>query len=226
MTAVSAAAATLAAVSPPPPRPPRQAGVWEALSALARAPAGVKAALAALVARNTLATGAFSVLSVIFARNAGLSELETGAALAVNPLVQAALASPVSRATRGREPEAYAAGIALTGAALHLYLAASSLPAALAAQAVLGVAFSLIQISVNNYVISRMPEHLRYTASSLFPLAFNAGWITGTGIGGPAMDAWGVGAWLALAGALEYALAAATLAALRLAEARGGGVTS
>lgn len=218
--ALALATAAVVAASEPPPRAPRPVGVRGVLEALRKAPLGVKAVLAVLVARNTFATGAFSVLSIIFSRMVGLPTLLTGVALAVNPAVQALSAGPSSRIARRREVTAYSLGIALTGVTMYLYSAASGVADAVAAQALQGFSYALINVSANRYIISRMPAEARYTAASLFPLAFNGGWITGNLIAGPFMDALGVRAWLHVAGAGCLLLGLTSLAALRAVEAR------
>ncbi len=220
--AAASAAAVAVALSEAPPRPARPVGPREVARALAAAPPGVKVVLAALLARNAFATGAYSILSVIFARLVGLSALSTGLALAVNPAVQALAAGPVTRISRGREAALYSLGIIITGVVLHAYAEASTALHVVAAQALQGLGFSMINVSANNYIISRMPPETRYTAASLFPLAFNAGWILGTAAAGPFMDLLGVRAWLYIAGAACYALGLATPALLILAEPRGG----
>ncbi len=220
-TVISLAVAGLIVASEPPPKPPRPASLGEIVEALRRAPAGVKVVLGVLLGRNTFATGAFSVLSVIFSRIVGLSTIYTGIALAVNPAVQTIAAGPSSRISRGREVATYALGVAVTGLVMHAYAVASSAPLVMAAQALQGLSFSIINVSANSYIISRMPEEVRYTAASLFPLAFNGGWITGTAIAGPFMDALGVRAWLYIAGLGCYLLGLGTLAWLHLVERRG-----
>lgn len=221
-TAVALVAASVIVASEPPPKPSRPVGLGDVAGALRRAPTGVKVVLGVLLARNTFATGAFSILSIIFSRMVGLTAIYTGIALAVNPAVQTLAAGPSSRLSRGREVAAYAIGIALTGVVMHAYAHASSALQVMAAQALQGLSFSIINVAANNYIISRMPEEVRYTAASLFPLAFNAGWITGTAIAGPFMDALGVREWLFIAGLGCYTLGLATLAWLYAAERRGG----
>ncbi len=217
---ISLAVAVVIAASEPPPKPPRPASLGEIAEALRKAPTGVKVVLGVLLARNTFATGAFSILSVIFSRIVGLSTLYTGLALAVNPAVQAVAAGPSSRLSRGREVATYALGVAATGLIMHAYALASSAPLIMLAQVLQGVSFSIINVSANNYIISRMPEEVRFTAASLFPLAFNGGWIAGTAIAGPFMDALGVRAWLYIAGLGCYLLGLGTLAWLYKVERR------
>ncbi len=204
--AVSVAAA-IAALAVEYPRPPRGPGLLEALR---RVPWSVWAVLAGLVARNTLATGVYSVLAVVFRRVVGLDVEATAVALSVNPVVQAAASMPMSRAARGRELGVYSLGLASTALVFHLYLSARGLPGVLAAQVVQGLSFSAISVAGNMYIISRSPREIRYTASSLFGLAFNLGWVTGTLAAGPYMDAYGPEAWIGLASRLIPVVAAAT----------------
>ncbi len=214
--AVSLAAAAVA-LATRFPRPPAGRGVLEGLR---RVPASVWAVLAGLAARNTLATGVYSVLSIVFHSVIGLSILGTALALSVNPVVQASAAMPISRAARGRELAWYTGGLAATSLVFQLYLHARSLPEVIAAQVVQGVSFASINVAGNMYIIGRSPREIRYTASSLFGLAFNLGWITGTLVAGPYMDSHGPSAWIMLASMLIPLVALATYVSAWLLEKR------
>jgi len=215
--AVSLAAAAAAVVTEfPRPRVSRP----RLLAALSRVPASVWAVLAGLYTRNLLATGVYSVLAIVFTEVIGLGVAETAVALSVNPLVQALAAPAIARASRGRELAVYSLGIAATGAVFASYLAARSLVHVLAAQVLQGVSFAAINVAGNTYIIGRSPEEIRYTASSLFGFAFNLGWISGTLVAGPYMDAHGPRAWIALAAALAPIVALATYTLARLLEKR------
>jgi len=210
---VSFAASILATTSEFPRPGPRP----RLLPALRRVPRSVWAVLAGLLARNLLATGVYSVLAVIFRWVIGLSLVETAVALSLNPLVQAASSRWIAGRIEGREILAYSLGIAGTGLVFLIYLYSETLPPILVAQVIQGLSFAAINVAGNMYIISRSPEEIRYTASSLFGLFFNLGWILGTLIAGPVMDAYSPRAWLALAGMVIPVIAAVTyLAASRL----------
>ena len=210
-------AAGAAALATRWPRSPG-GGRGRLLHGLRRVPVPVWLVLAGLVARNTLATGVYSVLAVVFRRVVGLGVIGTTIALTVNPLVQAVAGLPMSLAARGRELLVYSLGLAGTSLVFHLYLEAQGLPGVLTAQVVQGLTFSAIQVAGNMYIISRSPEEIRYTASSLFGLAFNSGWILGTLVAGPYMDRYGPEAWISLASKLIPLVAFATYASASLSE--------
>jgi len=214
---VSFAASLLAATSEFPRPGPRP----RLLPALRRVPPSVWAVLAGLLARNLLATGVYSVLAVIFRWVIGLSLVETAVALSLNPLVQAVSSRWIAGRVEGREILAYSLGIAGTGIVFLVYLYAETLPPILVAQVLQGLSFAAINVAGNMYIISRSPEEIRYTASSLFGLFFNLGWILGTLIAGPVMDAYSPRAWLALAGMVIPAIAGATYLAARRLERAG-----
>ena len=207
--------ATLLLWGPPPPPSPR-VEIRDIVRAVRGAPRGVKVFFYALLLRNTLATGVYSVLSIIFSRIINLGLVETGLALSINPLTQFMMARVSSLISRRREETTYTIGLILTGVVLHLYYLASSFSDVIAAQILQGVSFSLIMVSGNNYIILNIPERYRYTASSLFPLAFNMGWVMGTFIAGPLMDLIGVMEYVLLAGVMIYVLSIGVYLALHI----------
>ncbi len=193
------------------PRPGERPRLFEALRRVSR---GVWIVLAGLLARNTLATGVYAVLAVIFNKVLGLTLFETAVALSVNPVVQALASMPISSLAKGRELAVYSMGLAGTSLVFLIYYTAGGFYDVLAAQVVQGLSFAAINVAGNMYVISRTPEEIRYTASSLFGFFFNLGWITGTLAAGVFMDAYGPEAWLRVAivgvplvAALTYLLA-------------------
>jgi len=179
-------------------------GTKGVLKGLKRIPFKVLIAVFAIATRTFFSGGVFSILSVIFKKVLGLSVFATGIALATNPLFQAISTPFVSRAIAKREIYTYSLGIASTSIVFYLYVYSLGLPSKLktlgiiGAQALLGVVYAFIMISGNTYIISRSPEEIRYTASSLFTLAFDAGWIVGTAVAGPYMDVHGPIAWVKL----------------------------
>jgi MFS family permease len=209
LAATAAALSTAAALPTCGWKPPQALGRGRrALRHLRRIPLGVYLILAALIIRNAFASGVFSVLAVIFNMVLGISILWTSIALAANPIAEF-LATPVaSRVSKGRETLVYSLGIAGTSLVFYLYLHASSALGIIGAQLLLGIVYIHIMVSGNNYILLRSPEEIRYTASSLYSLSFNIGWILGTSIAGPLMDVHGPGYWirLSLIGCLVAAL--------------------
>ena len=202
-------------------RPPATGGIAQRglLGAVGLVPGDVWVVAAALVLRNIFAGGVFAVLPVLFHRVLGVGLLATAVALAANPLAQTMAVPLAVRMARGRELALYSASLALTGLVFHTYLTWPSAGGVVAAQAFLGVDYALIMVSGNSYILSRTPEEIRYTSSSIYNLAFNTGWILGTLIAGPFMDAYGPEAWVSLSrlGCLAAGLLAssASLAARR-----------
>lgn len=179
-------------------------GTKGVLKGLKRIPFRVLIAVVAIALRTFFSGGVFSILSVIFKKVLGLSVFATGIALATNPLFQALSTPFVYKSVSKREIYTYSLGIASTSVVFYLYIYSLSLPSRLktfgiiGAQALLGVVYAFIMISGNTYIISRSPEEIRYTASSLFTLAFDIGWIAGTAVAGPYMDIHGPMAWVKL----------------------------
>ncbi|MET1127762.1 MAG: MFS transporter [Thermoproteota archaeon] len=194
-SAVSAASA-LAALASSLPAVKQASG---ALSALRRVPIPVALAVAALVVRNFFASGVFATSSILFREIVGSSPLAIGVALAVNPVVQVAASLAAPRLVKRRELPIYAAGLASTGLVFYAYLKAESPAELVAAQAVLGLVYGFMMVSGNTYIISRSPEEVRYTASSLYSFGFNLGWILGTPVAGAYMDSHSLMAWVELA---------------------------
>jgi MFS family permease len=204
---VSAAAAAATCLwSPPVPLGPRPS-IREALGLV---PPSVWLAASALVVRNIFASGVFSVLPVLFHRILGASLAVTAVALAANPVAQSATVPLAERVTAGRELAAYSLGLAGTALVFHSYLAWHTPAGLVAAQLLLGVDYAFIMIGGNSYILSRSPPRIRYTASSIYNLSFNTGWILGTLTAGPFMDHYGPEAWVSLS--RLGCLAAGTLA--------------
>ncbi|MEB2835793.1 MAG: MFS transporter [Desulfurococcales archaeon] len=193
---LSVAAAAASCRWRPPARLPGGRGV---LGRLREVPLGVYIVALALVLRNAFASGVFSVLAVVFNMVFGVSILWTSIALAANPLAEFAATPLASRVSRGREALVYSLAIMGTSLVFYLYLHASTAPGVLGAQVLLGVVYIHIMVAGNNYILSRTPEEIRYTASSIYSLSFNLGWIIGTLVAGPYMDAHGPRAWIRLA---------------------------
>jgi len=182
--------------------PYRSLGVSGVLRGLRRVPLSVYVAALSLALRTFFTSGVFSILSVLFKKVIGLSIVATGLALAVNPLTQALVTPLVSRAVANREIYTYSIGLMSTSAVFYLYLKAFELPAGLklvgvlSAQALLGLVYDTIMISGNTYIISRSPEEIRYTSSSMFSLSFDVGWIVGSAVAGVYMDIYGPMSWV------------------------------
>jgi len=205
-------------------RPPvRVGGPRSVVSGLRAIPASVALVAAALVARNFFSSGVFSVLSVIFNVVLGVNIAWTSVALAANPIAEFLAAPLASRVARGRELPVYSASLAATGLVFYMYLHAGSPLVVVAAQALLGVVYVHIMVSGNNFILTRSPEEIRYTASSIYSLAFNLGWILGTLASGPYMDAHGPKAWvsLSIAGCVAAGLLALAAHPLDSRRARG-----
>ena len=203
---------------------PRVPGDRNLLQALRRIPPSAWIVLLGLLARNTLATGVYAILAILFSQIIGLTILETALALSLNPIVQAFFSLVVSRKAEGRELPIYTLALASTSIVFTLYYYAHSLAMVLVAQIAQGLVYSTISVSGNMYVIRRSPEEIRYTASSLYNFFFNLGWITGTLAAGAYMDKHGPTAWLRLAIILLPLVGLATYAAARLAAGRGAGL--
>ncbi|MCE4599958.1 MAG: MFS transporter [Desulfurococcales archaeon] len=186
--------------------------------ALRRIPASVWLVLAGLVGRNTLATGVYSILAILFNQILGLSLVETALALAVNPIVQSLASLYIPKRVEGRELALYSLGISSTAIVFMLYYITDNIATAAIAQTVQGLTYALINISGNVYIISRTPSEIRYTASSLYGFAFNLGWVLGTLAAGAFMQRYGPIAWLKLAIALLPLIGLATYVAGRRAE--------
>ncbi len=212
-----ALASTLAPLVWPPPPPPEGLGVLEALR---RVPREVAVAMAGIAVRNFFASGVFSVIAIIFNKIVGVSYLATGLALAVNPAVQGAASVALSRVLRGFAVIAYSAGLSGTAIPFAIYLMADGLPDLVAAQALLGVFYASTVVSGNIIIVSLSPPEIRYTASSFYGTAFNLGWVFGTLVAGPVMDAGGVRLWLSIAIAGVAASGLLPLALLRSPKAR------
>ncbi len=198
-------------------KPPQGAG---ALRGIKRLPAPVVLAAGALAARNIFASGVFSILTIFFTKKIGLSTSATGVALALNPVMQMIAGIAAPRMVAGREILAYSTGLAATSIVFALYLHSTTPTGIYTAQALLGLLFGVASVAGNIYIISRSPSELRYTASSLFTFAFNLGWILGTTIAGPVMDAYGPEAWIKISIPGTLIAGVSALAATRL-EARG-----
>ena len=166
------------------------------LGSLRRIPIGVVIMIVAMIARNTFASGVFSILSIVFSRSRGLTLGETGLALALNPVMQVLTAIIAPRIVRGREVYAYSAGLAVSGLVFYIYSIASTSIHIYMAQALLGASFAVTATSGNIYMISNSPREIRYTASSLFTFSFNMGWVIGTLIAGPVMDHYSPETWI------------------------------
>jgi len=169
------------------------------IESLKKVPASVWVVLVGLLLRNTLATGVYSILAILFNQILGLSLLETAIALAVNPIVQAMASLYVADKVKHRELHFYSLAIASTSLVFILYYYTRSIELAIIAQILQGVTFAVINVAGNVYIISRIPETERYTASSLFNFAFNLGWVVGTVIAGLVMNAYGPIQWLKIA---------------------------
>lgn len=215
--------ASIVSLSTSFPRVRSGSSFWEVL---ARAPKSVWVVLAGLLARNTLASGVYAILSVLFNQILGLSILETAVALAVNPVVQAAASLFIADMVRGRELKYYSAGIASTSLVFLTYYYTRSLWMAVLAQVIQGVSYAVIVVAGNVYIISRMPESERYTASSLYNFAFNLGWVTGTATAGLFMNYYGPVNWLIVATLLLPVVGAFTYFAGRWVERRSGSPSS
>jgi len=193
---------------------PRVRGERNLRTALSKVPLSAWIVLLGLLGRNTMATGVYAILSILFNKIIGLSILETALALSLNPIFQAVFSVPISKIAKGRELEMYSAGIAMTSLVFTLYYYSKSIELVLIAQAIQGITYSTINVSGNMYVISVAPREIRYTASSLYSLFFNIGWIIGTVIAGLFMNKYGPIAWLKAAiiilpviGLMTYVLA-------------------
>ena len=193
LAAVVAGLASISALAWNPPVPPRERGFLEALRSV---PPEVLVVMAALFVRNFFASGVFSVLAIIFNVIVGVGYLATGVALAVNPSVQTMVSLAAPAIVRGAAAASYSLGIAGTGLVFTLYLSATSLQDLIAAQVLQGFFYAVTVVSGNTLIVSLSPRDVRYTASSLYNLAFNAGWIAGTVAAGPIMDSLGVEAWV------------------------------
>ncbi len=174
--------------------------ILEGLSRLTRR---VKGVVAGIFLRQLFATGVYAILAPLFRDLLGLSLLETAVALSVNPVVQGVLSLPLSRRLEGRAGTLYSLGIALTGGVFTLIYLASmvsveSLRAlvAYASMILQGTAFAMVNISGNYIIISDLPREIRYTASSIFNLFFNIGWVTGTLVAGAYMRRHAPLSWL------------------------------
>ncbi|MCE4602461.1 MAG: MFS transporter [Desulfurococcales archaeon] len=198
-------------------KPPQGAGV---LRGLRRLPLPVIVVASALAARNIFASGVFSILTIFFNMRIGLSLATTGVALALNPIMQMIAGLTAPRLVTGREVLAYSTGLASTSVVFAIYLYSTGPMEVYAAQALLGLLFGVASVAGNIYIISRSPSELRYTASSLFSFAFNLGWILGTTVAGPVMDAYGPEAWIKASIPGTLIAGASALAALKL-EDRG-----
>ncbi len=190
----------------------------DVVGVLRRLPAGVLVVVLALVLRNFFASGVFAVMSILFRSVKGLSPVETGLALAVNPGFQAIMSMVLGSVVAGREVYFYSLGLAATGLVFQAYLHASGLYGILVAQAMLGVFYSMVMVSGNTYILRRTPPSIRYTASSLYGLAFNLGWVLGTPVAGVVMDKYSLEAWVAIASLGCFASGALALAAKRFDE--------
>ena len=177
------------------PLPPRAPSILEAAKKI---PRQIYIILAALAARNFFASGVFSIFAIIFKSIIGLDIISTGLVLAANPVAQSLSSQIAPRVSRGREILVYSIGIASTGLVFSLYLYAHSLGLALLAQILLGLTYALIMVPGNTYIVSRSPIEIRYTASSLYGLAFNIGWIIGSAISGVYMDIYSPQSWIKL----------------------------
>ncbi|MCE4624637.1 MAG: MFS transporter [Desulfurococcales archaeon] len=161
----------------------------------------VAVALAGIFGRQTLATGVYAILAVYLKLVLGLSVLETAVALTVNPVVQGFLSVPMSRlASRGYARTLYSTGISLTCCVFALLsLSTGKALIAYASMILQGIAFAMVNVSGNYIVITGLPEENRYTASSLFNLFFNLGWVAGTGLAGVALAYLNPLRWLEIA---------------------------
>ena len=191
------------------PLPPKAPSILEAAKKI---PKQVYIILTALAIRNFFASGVFSIFAIIFRTIIGLNITATGLALAANPVTQSISSQIAPRISRGREIVTYSIGIAATGLVFYLYLYAYNIQTALLAQILLGFTYALIMVPGNTYIVSKSPIEIRYTASSLYGLAFNIGWIIGSAISGVYMDIYSPESWIKLSsiGVLLPALIALT----------------
>ena len=198
LLSILAALAVLGIPQPPgPTRMPRP-------SDLARALRGrVGSVLVGIFLRQSLATGVYAALSIILSSVLGLSLLETAAALTINPVVQGFVSLLIPRWVGRLAGPMYGLGIALTGVVFLMLAESQGSPhMALAAMALQGVAFGLVNTSGNYIVIEGLPREIRYTASSLFSIFFNLGWIVGTALAGVALSRVSPGLWLEITGVM------------------------
>jgi MFS family permease len=145
----------------------------------------VSVVLLGITLRQVLSTGVYALLVVYFKTLLGLNLIETALALSINPVVQGILSIPLSRYASKRGETMFSLGILLTSLVFTLIYLASKIPwLAYASMVTQGIAFAMVSVSGNYIVISSLPEKIRYTASSLFNLGFNLGWIIGTAITG------------------------------------------
>ena len=139
--------------------------------------------LLGILARQTLATGVYALLSVYLRRLLGLTLVQTAVALTINPIVQGVLSLYVAEKSKRHASLLYPLGILLTSVVfIMLYKSSHNAPLAYAAMVLQGVSFALVNVSGNYLVITGLPREVRYTASSLFNFFFNVGWILGTGL--------------------------------------------
>ncbi len=199
---------------------PRVRGERGLLFALRRVPLSAWIVLLGLLFRNTLATGVYAILAIIFHQIVGLTILETALALSINPIVQAFFSLQVSRLAEGRELPIYSLALASTSIVFTLYYFSKTLILILVAQVVQGIVYSTISVSGNMYVISKTPEEIRYTASSLYSLFFNIGWITGTLTAGIYMNIFGPVSWIRLSIILLPLVGLGTFIGARATQAR------
>lgn len=191
------------------------------LDTLMRVPGSVWVVILGLLFRNILATGVYSILSILFNQILGLSLLETAIALAVNPIIQATASLYVAKRVVGRELVYYSTAIASTSIVFILYYFTRSIWMAVGAQILQGITYAVINVSGNIYIISRMPASERYTASSLYNFAFNLGWVVGTLIAGVFMNLYGPIQWLIIAIILLPIVGLTTFIAGKVLEKRG-----
>ncbi len=166
------------------------------LMALKEIPVSVWIALLGIFGRNLFSTGIFAITSILFNKIIGITIVETGIALALNPIFTALISIKASKISKQRELTVYSVSLGATGIVFLLYYLAKSLPTILLAQSILGIDYALISVSGNMYAIKKSPHTIRYTASSLFNLFFNLGWIAGTIIAGIYMTMHNPLSWL------------------------------
>ena len=163
------------------------------LAGLRKATRRVHGVVLGIFLRQLFATGVYAILTPIFHSILRLTILETGVILAVNPSVQGLSSIPLSRRVSRRPGIIYSAGIAVTGLVFASILLAytlrgygriATLCLAVASMILQGLAYAQVNIAGNYIIIHDLPEEIRYTASSVFNLFFNLGWVFGTGFAG------------------------------------------
>ncbi len=169
------------------------------LSNLKKLPFPVIVVIFGVFLRQFFATGVYSILSVIFNKLLGLTIIATSIVLAVNPAVQGSISLPLARKVERYATILYPSGIFITSIVFFLLHYASTLTIAIISMIVQGIAFGTVNISGNYIIISNTEKEIRYTASSLFNLFFNLGWIIGTFTAGIYMRTHSPIGWLDIA---------------------------